>query len=178
MTTIKVSKIYDALVEFCVQQSNGRVGIERINAVVADGLRMIMKCPSPRFYSEKVLSYTVIIDGKKMDELLYNDMHDNSVICPEGIWLGSFLIDDDSYIERGDTILFTGYDIIYDPAADEIVLLYIVAADTDGDSDITTVYRVRTDMFEDFSLEGFVYGLAAQICTRLIKAHENKNKGV
>ncbi|MBP3856204.1 MAG: hypothetical protein IK990_11415 [Ruminiclostridium sp.] len=65
MTTIKVSKIYDALVEFCVQQSNGRVGIERINAVVADGLRMIMKCPSPRFYSEKVLSYTVIIDGKK-----------------------------------------------------------------------------------------------------------------
>lgn len=105
-------------------------------------------------------------------------MHDNSVICPEGIWLGSFLIDDDSYIERGDTILFTGYDIIYDPAADEIVLLYIVAADTDGDSDITTVYRVRIDMFEDFSLEGFVYGLAAQICTRLIKAHENKNKGV
>ena len=175
MKAMKVEKIYDALVEFCVKQSNGKVGIERINAVVEDAIDTINECPNPRLSSETIMSYDVFVGGKKEDNLLYNDMYDNSVICEDGIRLGRFMMLDESFVEHGDTAMYTEYDIIYDPSIDEIILLYTVVTDTA--SDVMSFYRVQADLFEDFSLEGFVYSLTAQICTRLIKAYERKRKG-
>lgn len=165
MRRISVKKVNDALVEFCIEQTMGSVDICKINNLVKWSLDSVMECERKHLLARKIMSYTVYKDRKAVDDLLYNGAHENSVICENGIVLGKFMIKDSSYIDSGALSFTCGYDVVYDTDKDEILLLYIVGAvSNDG---TMTIYRVPTDVFEDFELNGFMIDLTAQMCLNI-----------
>ncbi|MBR1831012.1 MAG: hypothetical protein IJ784_01095 [Ruminiclostridium sp.] len=158
--------VYDALVEFCVQQSNGAVPIEKINEVVCSAFSVFSKFPRKHMASREIMNYAILDEGRNVDDILYDEARENAVICDNGVILGTFMIKDGSYIKSKAISLICGYDVVYDTDNDEIMLVYVVhALAADG---TMTMYRVPTDVMEDFDLCGFVVSVVTQMCRNLI----------
>ena len=91
--------VYDALVEFCVQQSNGAVPIEKINEVVGSAFSVFSKYPRKHLVARELMNYTILDEGRTVDDILYDEARENAVICDNGVILGTFMIKDGSYIK-------------------------------------------------------------------------------
>ena len=166
MRRINAVKVYDALVEFCVHQTNGLVPIEKINEVVGSAFSVFSKFPRKHLVTREIMNYTILDEGRTVDDILYDEARENAVICDNGVILGTFMIKDGSYIKSKALSLICGYDVVYDADNDEIVLVYVVHAIADDGT--MTMYRVPTDVMEDFDLCGFVVSVVTQMCRTLI----------
>ena len=59
-----------------------------------------------------------------------------------------------------------GYDVVYDLRSEKVILLYRVDI---SDNDAATVYRVETDLFENFNAADFIISLSVQLANVLQK---------
>ena len=57
-----------------------------------------------------------------------------------------------------------GYDVVYDIKSSEIKLLYRIMT---TDDNLTTFYRVNTDVYEDFDVYEFIIDISSQIVGKL-----------
>jgi hypothetical protein len=166
MKMIKATDIRDALVEFCIMQDHGRIPAGQVNAAVNWALSVVPRLSCTRLNCDKVMSYAVYRGYDPIDDLLYDEAYDNSVICKNGVILGTFKIIDSSYIKTKTVTMSCGYDVIYNADEDEILLAYRVAVSAaDG---TFTVYRVKTETFEDFDCNGFIASLAVKMSLYLV----------
>ncbi len=166
MKMIKATDIHDALVEFCIMQDHGRIPAVKINAIVDSALSVVPRLSYTHLSCDNVMSYAVYRGYDPIDDLFYDEAYDNSVICKNGVILGTFQINDSSYIKTKTVSMSCGYDVIYDADEDEILLAYRVAVSAaDG---TFTVYRVKTETFEDFDYIGFIASLAVKMSLYLV----------
>ena len=162
MEMIKVQSIKDALLDFCDDQAYGKVPYKKIQEVIDSSFGIMKTYPKTELPVAAINSYMVYTNCKEHTELFDESAYADSVIC-DGVILGTFPID--PITKSADHSFIRGYDIVYDPYMDEIRLLYIIASQCGND---LSVYRVDTKTFEDFSFYGFILGLVAQMCRKLI----------
>ena len=85
------------------------------------------------------------------------------MITARGIQLGAFIVDGYS-ADTTDKVIMRGYDVVYDPDEKVIKLLYRIMI---SDEDITTVYRVETELYEDFDVYSFILDVTSQMAGKL-----------
>ena len=164
MAMIKVQKIKEALVDFCMEQSEYDLSERTVRSLVDSAFDVMCSYPHDELPSQRIQGYTVFRNGKERTELFDDDTYYDVEVCT-GVLLGTFAIDSDEPGECGILTFARGYDIVYDPVFDEIRILFIIAAEGLG---VMSAYRFETSNFVDFDLYGFVIGLAAQICRKLL----------
>lgn len=62
--------------------------------------------------------------------------------------------------ESGETSVIRGYDVLYDCDSNEVKLFYRI---TTSDSNVTTNYRIETEIYEMFDFYEFIIDLSAQL---------------
>lgn len=100
--------------------------------------------------------------GNYADEILPNSIKENGVIIERGINLGTFIIDHYS-CDTGEKIV-RGYDVVYDLDKREIALIYRIEV---MDKGVRNLYRVETDLFEDFDVWQFMFDITSDISDTL-----------
>ena len=161
-----INDIKEAMLQFCMEQSvmNGYSAEEEIQAVVKSAFDVFDKNQGTSLPVEPVYRYSMYAGEQFTDEILPAEIKENGELFERAIFLGSFLLDSYSSDTCESNLILRGYDVVYDINSKEIVLLYRIMT---TDDDITTVYRVDTDIYEDFDVFEFVIDISAQIIIRL-----------
>lgn len=160
------TQIKEAMFKFCMEQSvmNGYSDKAETYAIVKSAFNVIDKIQGTSLPVEPVYRYIMYAGEQFTDEILPADIKENGEIFKRTISLGSFLLDSYSSDTCEGNLIMRGYDVVYDIDSKEIVLLYRIMT---TDDDITTVYRVDTDIYEDFDVFEFIIDISAQIIIRL-----------
>ena len=98
------------------------------------------------------------------DEIFPESIKENGTIYEKAIHLGTFMIDSYTADTEEARAIARGYDVVYDLESCEIKLLYRVMTTDDS---VTTLYRVDTDVYEDFDVYEFVIDISSQIMGKL-----------
>lgn len=151
----------EAMLKFCMEQS-ACVGFEEVKRLVDSAFTTFNKIPEKWFKVTPVFSYLLYMRGNYADEILPNSIKENGVIIERGINLGTFIIDRYS-CDTGEKIV-RGYDVVYDLDKREIALIYRIEV---MDKEIRNLYRVETDLFEDFDVWQFMFDITSDISDTL-----------
>lgn len=151
----------EAMLKFCMEQS-ACVGFEEVKRLVDSAFTTFNKIPEKWFKVMPVFSYLLYMRGNYADEILPNSIKENGVIIERGINLGTFIIDHYS-CDTGEKIV-RGYDVVYDLDKREIALIYRIEV---MDKGVRNLYRVETDLFEDFDVWQFMFDITSDISDTL-----------
>ncbi len=167
-----IINIQDAIIEFCIYNSstNDYVNEKQIESIVKSAFDLIDKNKGACINIEKIYRYNIYAGEEFTDEILPIEIKKKDVLVERAIVLGSFSIDSYSSNVGENNYILRGYDVVYDIDSKKIELLYRIFTTTD---DMTTVYRVKTDLYEDFCLIKFITSISSQIIVKL-----NQNIGV
>lgn len=147
----------EAMLKFCMEQS-ACVGFEEVKRLVDSAFTTFNRIPEKWFKVTPVFSYLLYMRGNYADEILPNSIKENGVIIERGINLGTFIIDHYS-CDTGEKIV-RGYDVVYDLDKREIALIYRIEV---MDKGVRNLYRVETDLFEDFDVWQFMFDITSDV---------------
>lgn len=158
--------IQAALVRFCTEQEtlSEYMSENEIEYVVESAFSVMNRIPTTGMRVEPIYRYHLYAGAAFADEIFPYSIKENGVLYNNAIQLGTFLID--SYRASSDETkrIVRGYDVVYDLDSSEIRLLYRIATTDDS---MTTLYRVDTDLYEDFNFYEFIIDLSAQMIAKL-----------
>jgi len=167
---MRFNKIIDgmreALFQFCMEQSamNGYTSVEEIEALVNSAFDVFNRIPATSFSSAPVYRYQIYAGEELTDEIFPEEIRENGKLFERSIHFGTFMIDGYSACTDETKGIARGYDVVYDFKSGEIKLLYSVMTTDDS---VTTIYRVETDVYEDFNLYEFMIDISSQIIGKL-----------
>lgn len=170
MNMMRFTKLTDdmreAMFQFCLEQSamNGYVGEEEIETLVDSAFDVFDKLPATSLPVAPLYRYNMYAGEQFTSEILPDDIKENGVLCRNSVMLGTFMIDSYSANTEEERAILRGYDVVYDIDSGEIQLVYRVMTTDDS---VTTIYRVDTDIYEDFDVYEFVIDVSTQIMGRL-----------
>lgn len=167
MRFLKISEdILEALVEFCSEQNcaNSYVSEDEIETLVESAIVVMNKIPESKLPVVKLYQYNMFAGVEFTDEILPKNIKEKGLLYDNVIHLGTFMIDSYAANTKEMNAIVTGYDVIYDIKNAEIKLLYKVMITNDS---VTTLYRVDTDLYEDFDVYEFIIDLTSQLTVRL-----------
>ncbi len=158
--------IQAALVQFCVEQEtmSEYMAENEIESVVESAFSVMNRIPATGMRVAPIYRYHLYAGAAFTDEIFPYSIKENGVLYNNAIHLGTFLVD--SYRASSDEtkLIARGYDVIYDLDSSEIKLIYRIAITDDG---VTTLYRVDTELFEDFNFYEFIIDLTSQMIAKL-----------
>jgi len=156
----------EAMFQFCMEQTemNGYTGEEEIEVLVDSAFNVFEKIPATALPVVPVYRYHMYAGEQFTDEIFPDSIKENGKIYDRAVHLGTFMIDSYSADTEEAKAIARGYDVFYDIDSGEIKLLYRVMI---SDDSITTLYRVDTDIYEDFDVYEFVIDISTQIMGRL-----------
>lgn len=156
----------EAMFQFCMEQTemNGYTGEEEVEALVNSAFDVCDRIPATALPIVPVYRYHMYAGEQFTDEILPESIKENGTIYDRAIQLGTFMIDSYSADTEETKAIIRGYDVVYDLDSEEIKLLYRVMT---TDNSVTTLYRVDTDLYEDFDVYEFIIDISAQIIGRL-----------
>ena len=155
------ANLKEAMLKFCMEQS-ACVGFEEVKRLVDSAFTTFNRIPKKWFKVTPVYSYLLYVRGNYADEILPNSIKENGVIIERGINLGTFIIDHYS-CDTGEKIV-RGYDVVYDLDKREIALIYRIEV---MDKGVRNLYRVETDLFENFDVWQFMFDITSDISDTL-----------
>ncbi len=155
----------EAVLRFCMKQCsmNRSVTIEEVKKLVKTSFDCLNKVPYAGISTMPFFSYQLYAGEQYTNEILPENIKQDGTITTRGVLLGTFIIDGYSADERGKVIM-RGYDVVYDPDERVIRLLYRIMV---SDEEVTTVYRIETDLYEDFDVYSFIPDIISQMSDRL-----------
>ena len=166
MGIVSISKIQEALVEFCRYQTDYVATEKEIRKLIGSAFAAAEYRRRVSLITHEISSYAVELDGEDETGFWNDEAFDASLVSEEGVIIGTFLEEPIEGSVGGEVTISKGYQVVYDCITDDILLLYVVSTEsTDG---MTTYYRVKTEEFEDFSLYGFIVSVAMQTCMNLV----------
>ena len=167
MRFTKISEdIFEALVQFCSNQNcaSGYVSEDEIESLVESAIVVMNKIPEAKLPVVELYQYNMFAGGEFTDEILPENIKEKGLLYDNVIHLGTFMIDSYATNTKEMNAIVTGYDVIYDIKNTEIKLLYKVMITNDS---VTTLYRIDTDLYEDFDVYEFIIDLTSQLTVRL-----------
>ena len=166
MGMVSISKIQEALVEFCRFQAEYTVSETEVRKLIDAAFSAAEYTRRVSLVTHEISSYAVELDGEDETEFWDDDAFDASLVCEDGVILGTFLDEPLGGSVGGEVTVSKGYQVIYDCDTDDILLLYVVSTEsTDG---MTTYYRVETEDFRNFNIYRFIVSVAMQTCMNLV----------
>ena len=166
MGIVSISKIQEALVEFCRYQAEYTVSETEVRKLIGSAFLVADYMRKVSLVSHEISSYAVELDGKDEFSFWEDEPYDDSLLCEDGVILGTFFEEPVADSVGGEVTVSKGYQVVYDNVIDEIILFYVVGTEsTDG---MTTYYRVEAENFKDFNLYGFIVSVATQTCMNLV----------
>lgn len=156
----------EAMLQFCMEQSemNGYTSEDEVMALVDSAFDVFDKASKTALPVVPVYRYHMYAGEQYTDEILPESIRENGVIYDRAVQLGTFMLDSYSADTEEAKAIIRGYDVIYDLDSEEIKLLYRVMT---ADDSVTTLYRVDTDLYEDFDVYEFMIDISAQIIGKL-----------
>lgn len=157
--------IREALFQFCMEQAftNSYVGAEEIEILMESAFAVLDRIKPSGLPVVPVYRYQLYAGEQFTDEILPQSIKENGVLYDRSVCLGTFALDSYSDTAEQKTII-RGYDVVYDLDSGGIRLLYKISI---ADDSVKTLYRVDTDLYEDFDVYKFIIDLTSQISTRL-----------
>ena len=158
--------LQEALLQFCMEQEsmNGYVYQEEIQGLVESAFMVMNKMSDTSLNVSPIYRYHMYAGEQFTNEILPDSIKENGILYDKMIHLGGFMIDSYSADTEEIRAVIRGYDVVYDLESGEIKLLYRIMT---TDENVTTLYRIDTDLFEDFDVHEFVIDISSQIIGRL-----------
>ncbi len=155
----------EAVFRFCMEQCsmNRTVSVDEIKKLVTTAFDVFNKVPYAGIGTTPFYSYHMYAGEQYTNEILPENIKQDGLITARGIQLGAFIVDGYS-ADTTDKVIMRGYDVVYDPDEKVIKLLYRIMI---SDEDITTVYRVETELYEDFDVYSFILDVTSQMSGKL-----------
>lgn len=171
--TIKTQMI-EAIYEFCMEQMEGCEYTDtEVKALIDTAFGELVKIKSSGLPVSEIKRYDLFVSGGYSSEILPPFEDASGVICREMVHLASFTLDEYGSTDCPYKRIERGYDVIYDVRSGEVKLLYKVDI---SDNDVTSVYRVETDLYENFCTADFIIKLSIQLAGKLRNAAEYVRK--
>lgn len=154
-----------AMVQFCMEQGamNGYVDEETVENMVESAFAVMNRIYGAALPKVPLYRYHMYAGDEFTDEIFPNSIKENGVLYDNIIHLGTFKADG-YYDKLTDDTVYRGYDVVYDTEEQKIRLLYRIQT---KDNSVTTLYRVDTELFEDFDVYEFIIDISVQIISRL-----------
>ena len=156
----------EAMFRFCMEQAtgNGRTTAEDVRRLTDKAFEMFNKIPYSGIVAVPLYRYTINAGEKFTEEILPVEVKQNGIISERCIILGTIMLD--SYSSENDESknIVRGYDVVYEPDSKTVNLYYRIMV---IDESIVTLYRVETDMHEDFDVYEFMLEISSQISGKL-----------
>ena len=166
MGMVSISKIQEALVDFCLFQTDYIASEREVRKLLESAFAAADYTRKVSLITHEISSYAVELDGEDETEFWNDEAFDSSLVSEDGVILGTFLEEPISGSVGGEVTVSKGYQVVYDVITDKILLLYVVSTEsTDG---MTTYYRTEVEEFEDFALYGFIVSVAMHTCMNLV----------
>lgn len=155
----------EAVFSFCMEQCsvNSSVSVDEIKKLVTTAFDVFNKVPYAGIGTTSFYSYHMCAGEQYTNEIFPENIKQNGVITERGVLLGTFIVDGYS-ADTTDKVIMRGYDVVYDPDERTVKLLYRIMI---SDEDITTVYRVETELYEDFDVYSFILDVTSQMSGKL-----------
>lgn len=155
----------EAMFQFCFEQETmNRYANEEVENIVESAFAVLNRMSAVSLPVVPVYRYHMYAGEQYTDEILPESIRENGVIYDRAVQLGTFMLDSYSADTEESKAIIRGYDVIYDLDSEEIKLLYRVMI---ADDSVTTLYRVDTDLYEDFDVYEFMIDISAQIIGKL-----------
>lgn len=155
-----------ALMQFCMEQQamNRYVNEENMENLIESAFAVFNKISDAGLPVVPIYRYHLYAGAHFTDEIFPYSIKENGVLYDKIIHLGTFLID--SYLSDTEETrsIVRGYDVVYDLDTQQIKLLYRIVT---TDNSLTTIYRVDTDLYEDFDVNEFMIDISSQIICKL-----------
>ncbi len=166
MGIVSISKIQEALVEFCRYQAEYTVSETEVRKLIDSAFSAAQYTRRVSLITHEISSYAIELDGEDETEIWDDEAFDASLVSEDGVIIGTFFEEPMGGSIGGEVMVSKGYQVVYDCATDDILLFYVVGTEsTDG---LNTFYRVETEDFKDFNIYGFIVSVAAQTCMNLV----------
>lgn len=156
----------EAMLQFCFEQEtmNRYANEEEVKNMVESAFAVLNRMPTVSLPVVPVYRYHMYAGEQYTDEILPNSIKENGILYDEAIHLGTFMLDSYSADTEETRAIIRGYDVVYDLDSEKIKLLYRLMT---ADNSVTTLYRVDTDLYEDFDVNEFMIDISAQIIGKL-----------
>lgn len=156
----------EAMLQFCFEQEtmNRYANEEKVENMVESAFAVLNKMPAVSLPVVPIYRYHMYAGEQYTEEILPNSIKENGILYDRAVHLGTFMLDSYSADTEEVKAIIRGYDVIYDIDTEEIKLLYRVMTTDDS---VTTLYRVDTDLYEDFDAYEFMIDISAQIIGKL-----------
>lgn len=157
----------EAVFRFCMEQCsvNSSVSVDEIKKLVTTAFDVFNKVSYAGIGTTPFYSYHMYAGEQYTNEIFPENIKQNGVITERGVLLGTFIVDGYS-ADTTDKVIMRGYDVVYDPDERTVKLLYRIMI---SDEDATTVYRVETELYEEFDVYSFILDMTAQMSGRLVQ---------
>lgn len=164
MSFIKITEdIQKAIVQFCIKQQsvNGYTKAEETETLAKSAFLVMNRIPDTRLPVAPIYRYHIYAGAEYTDELFPFSIKENGILYENSIHLGTFMLN--SY-SAGTKNIVRGYDVIYDLDTKKLRLLYRIST---ADDYVKTIYRVDTDLYEDFDANEFIIDISSQLIGKL-----------
>lgn len=154
-------RMREAVMQFCMEQEclNGYAAADLTEIMLKSAYMVYEKYPAAVLPVAPVYRYSICAGEGFTEEILPEEIKKKGIIYQNCVHLGSFMIDGYSD-ESGETSVIRGYDVLYDCDSNEVKLFYRI---TTSDSNVTTNYRIETEIYERFDFYEFIIDLSAQL---------------
>lgn len=158
--------VKEAMLQFCFEQEtmNRYANEEEVKNIIESAFAVLNRMPAVSLPVVPIYRYHMYAGEQFTDEILPNSIKENGILYDEAIHLGTFMLDSYSADTEEAKAIIRGYDVVYDLDSKEIKLLYRLMT---TDNSVTTLYRVDTDLYEDFDVYEFIIDISAQIIGKL-----------
>lgn len=156
----------EAMFRFCMEQgtANGRTSAEEVKKLVDTAFEIFNKIPYSGIIAVPIYRYTINAGEKFTDEIFPVEVKNNGIICERCVILGTIMLDSYSAENDNGKNIIRGYDVVYDPDSKTVKLYYRLMV---SDDSVITLYRVETDVYEDFDVYEFMLEVTSQISGKL-----------
>lgn len=165
-TKIKAEMI-KAIYDFCMEQTEScEYTDSEIKAMINTAFEELKKFNCSCLPVSEIKRFELSVSSGYTKEILPPFEEKRGIIFGEVIRLASFTLDEYGSTDCPYMQIERGYDVVYDLRFEKVILLYRVDI---SDNDAATVYRVETDLFENFNAADFIIALSVQLANALQK---------
>lgn len=154
------------MLQFCFEQEtmNRYANEEEVENIVESAFAVLNRMSAVSLPVVPVYRYHMYAGERYTSEMLPESIKENGILYDNAVHLGTFMLDSYSADMEEAKAIIRGYDVIYDLDSKEIKLLYRLMT---ADNSVTTLYRVDTDLYEDFDVYEFMIDISTQIIGKL-----------
>ena len=154
----------DALHDFIMEQMTDDLDAYDVYSMLDAAFEQLDRIKGGVLPVGSIQRYAFTAVGGYSDDILPVEKENCGTIYKNMIHLGTVFTDKFEMDEPTEKKMICGYDVVYDLDSCEVKALYRIEF---SDSDVTTVYRVETERFEDLFAAEFIISLSVQIAEKL-----------